>query len=89
MQTLAEIPRALGISDDAIQNALISTINDPSASNPFADLLVDIGAKNAHHVQMLASLVNGNSPEPIYRSSGLKRDLPPDLSIGPSKRLHI
>jgi hypothetical protein len=94
MQTLAEIPRALGIPNDAIQHALISTINDPSATNPFADLLTDMGAENGTYVQMLASLVNGQQngepPPPSRGSDSTKRDLPPELDPqGSNKRQHM
>jgi len=41
MQSLTEIPRALGISDDAIQSALVSTFIDPFANNPFAEIVND------------------------------------------------
>ena len=41
MQSLTEIPKALGISDDAIKSALVTTFSDPSANNPFADMVND------------------------------------------------
>lgn len=62
MQQLTEIPRALGIPDDAIESALVSTFVDPSANNPFADIVADFGlTEDPDYVSMLASLVNGNN----------------------------
>ena len=56
MQQLTEIPRALGVPEDAIQTALVSTFVDPSASNPFSDL----GLADADFANMLATLVNNS-----------------------------
>lgn len=74
MQQLTEIPRALGIPDDAIESALVSTFVDPSANNPFADMVADFGlSEDPDYVNMLASLVNGGNnggPGPPPPSNG-------------------
>ena len=82
MQSLTEIPKALGISDDAIKSALVTTFSDPSANNPFAEMVNDADVcpcipfqhtmadcrLQYDYVHMLATLVNGTAEQPApYR----------------------